>query len=329
MTDMPSQEHWAQLRARRPSYERELATEEIKVDGCATGILMAVDQQTDLHLLVPVIGPPTTQEPADLNGLKVRHRITPAGDYLGLVASAAHEHVFTPVCKEVIEAVHTRRRDPWAAVGSIIHQWQSAWRPSRQAMSKQAQVGLVGELLILLRVMVPALGPEAVFCWSGPQRERHDFIHGTVHLEVKTTRGSRHEHEVSRLDQLWAPPGRRLLLASVQVEESIGGAKTLADLIDELTQVFRVDSAASDDFLAKLVQLEWDDEMRRSGELMRFHFRDAALYEVDESFPRLPDGFTRPAGVIAIRYTISLANLPPVDASDVIHSLQSQAAEVL
>jgi hypothetical protein len=194
-------------------------------------------------------------------------------------------------------------------------------------MSKQAQIGLIGELLILRRVMVPALGPQAVFRWSGPQRERHDFVYGTIHLEVKTTKTSRHEHEISRLDQLWAPPGRRLLLASVQIEESIGGATTLADLIDELVQVFRVDSAASDDFLTKLVQVEWDDEMRRSGELIRFHFRDAALYEVDEVFPRLPDGFSPPAGVIAIRYTISLANLPPIDASDVIDALGSESDE--
>ena len=264
MTDVPSRELWAQLREQRPSFEGALATHEVDVDGHPTGILMAVDQQADLHLLVPVTRPPIAQEPADLNGLKVRHRITADGEYLGLLASAAHEHVFTPVCREVIDAIHIRRREPWAAVGNIIRQWQSAWRPSRQTMSKQAQVGLVGELLILLRVMVPSLGPEAVFRWSGPQRERHDFIHGAIHLEVKTTRGSRHEHEISRLDQLWAPPGRRLLLASVQIEESIGGAGTLADLIDELVQVFRVDSAASDDFQTKLVQLDWDEEMRRS-----------------------------------------------------------------
>lgn len=329
MTDVPSQELWAQLRVQRPSFEGALTTREVEVEGCPTGILMAVDQQADLHLLIPFTGRAAVQEPGDLNGLKVRHRVTADGDYLCLMASAAHEQVFTPFCREVINAVHTRGREPWGAVGSIIRQWRSAWRPSSQAMSRQTQVGLVGELLILQRVMVPALGPDAVFYWSGPQRERHDFIHGTVHLEVKTTRGRRHEHEISRLDQLWVPPGRRLLLASVQIEESIGGAMTLAVLIDDLVEVFRADSAASDDFLSKLVQLEWDDEMRRSGELMRFHLRDAALYEVDQSFPRLPDGFAPPAGVIAVRYTISLANLPPVDASDVIDALQSQASEVL
>ena len=328
MTDGPSQEIWAQLRAQRPSYEGAIVTREVSVEGYATGILMAVDQQSDLHLLIPVTGRPATQEPADLNGLRVRHRVMADGEYLGLVASAAHEHVFTPVCLEIIEAVRVHQRNPWTAVRSIIRHWQSAWKPSRHAMSKPAQVGLIGELLLLLRVMVPALGSEAVFHWRGPERERHDFICGTIHLEVKTTRASRHEHEISRLDQLWVPAGRRLLLASVQIEESAGGVMTLASLIDEVVELTRRDGAASDDFLAKLVELEWNDEMRRSGELIRFHLRDAALYEVDEFFPRLPDGFTPPAGIIAMRYTISLANLPPVDTSDVIEGFRNQIVEV-
>jgi hypothetical protein len=306
--------------------EDALTTREVVVGGIPTTILMGVDQQADLHLLIPVTRLPIAPEPVDLNGLKVRHRVLPGGDYLGLVASAPHEHVFTPVCNEVIEAVHTRHRDPWAAVGNIIRQWQSAWRQSRQAMSKPVQIGLIGELFILLRIMVPALGTEAVFHWSGPERERHDFIRGSIHLEVKTTKGSRQEHDISRLDQLWVPHGRRLLLASVQIEESIGGSKTLADLIDELIDIFRGDPAASDDFLLKLAQLDWDDEMRRSGELIRFHLRDAAIYDVDEFFPRLAEEFVPPAGVIAVRYTISLINLPPLDARDLIDALQSEVA---
>ena len=65
--------------------------------------------------------------------------------------------------------------------------------------------------------------------------------------------------------------------------------------------------------------------MRRSGELMRFHLRDAALYEVDGTFPRLPETFAPPSGVIAVRYTISLANLPPVDTTEIIDTLKDES----
>ena len=184
-------------------------------------------------------------------------------------------------------------------------------------MSRSAQVGLVGELLILQRILLPVLGPQAVFHWSGPDQERHDFVVGPVHLEVKATRGSRHEHEISRLDQLWTAVGDRLFVASVQLEETQGGYLTIATLIDAIIDVIRTDSAAVDDFLLKLFRLDWDDEMRRSGELMRFNLRDATIHEVDDAFPRLAPNFRPPSGVVAVRYTISLANLEPLDPADV------------
>jgi hypothetical protein len=325
MDDGLSQAGWAQLRATRPNVEEALATREVHHDGIATGILMGMDQQGDLHLLVPVTAGPKIAEPPDLTGLRVRHRITAAGEFLGLLAAAPHERVFTPFCREVIEAVHVEGREPWAAVASVIRQWQSAFRPGRQAMTRAAQIGLAGELLILQRIVLPVLGPQAVFHWAGPDRERHDFVVGPVHVEVKATRGSRHEHEISRMDQLWTAEGDRLFLASVQFEESQGGQLTLATMIDAIIDAIRVDSAAVDDFLIKLFHLDWDDEMRRSGELMKFNLRDATVYEVDEGFPRLPPEFQPPIGVIAVRYTVSLANLDPLDAIDLADLIAAQA----
>jgi hypothetical protein len=316
MDDGPSPALWAELRATRPNVEDALATREVVREGVGTRILMGMDQQGDLHLLIPVTAGPRITEPPDLAGLRVRHRITADGGFLGLLAAAPHERVFTPFCREVIEAVHSDRREPWAAVASAIRQWQSAFRPSRQTMTRAAQVGLAGELLILQRILLPLLGPQAVFHWAGPDRERHDFVVGPVHLEVKATRGSRHEHEVSRLDQLWAAENDSLFLASVLLEETQGGHLTLPTLIDGVTEAIHGDSAAVDDFLIKLFHLDWDDEMRRSGELMRFNLRDATLYEVDGAFPRLPPNFQPPSGVIAVRYTISLANLDPLDPAD-------------
>lgn len=316
MNDGPSQASWAELRATRPNVEDALSTREVLHGGAATGILMGMDQQGDLHLLIPVTNGPRGAEPPDLAGLRVRRRITAEGDFLGLLAAAPHERVFTPFCREVIEAVHAEGRDPWAAVASAIRQWQSAFRPGRQLMTRAVQVGLAGELLILQRILLPVLGPQAVTHWAGPDRERHDFVVGPVHVEVKATRGSRHEHEISRLDQLWVAEGDRLFLASVQLEETQGGHLTLATLIDSISEAIRADSAAVDDFLIKLFRLDWDDEMRRSGELMRFNLRDATLHEVDDAFPRLAPDFRPPNGVVAVRYTISLANLEPFDASD-------------
>jgi hypothetical protein len=72
-----------------------------------------------------------------------------------------------------------------------------------------------------------------------------------------------------------------------------------------------------DSFMTKMVNMGWAEEMRSSGELQRFFLREAAVYAVDEDFPRLPDDFSPPSGVVSVRYTVDLANLPALGMDEV------------
>jgi hypothetical protein len=318
MTTEELLESWHRLRSARPVGEDQVAFAPVVFGGTDSPIELAVDTAGDLHLLVPTAGPATRALPPDFNGLKLRQGRMGHGDCLDLCSPAAHEAMFATLCSELISAILVEQREPWAAAVSIVRGWQSAWRPLRQPMSRSVQIGLAGELLMLQALWIPALGPEAVNLWSGPDRERHDFTSERLHMEVKATTRSRHEHEISRVDQLSAPPGRRLVLASVQLEESSAGSQSPATLIDSVLDEIRRDRAAIDGFLTRLDGLEWSDEMRRSPDLFRFHFRDAQLFEVDDEFPRLPPDFTLPPGLISIRYMISLANLPFLDTQGMI-----------
>jgi hypothetical protein len=277
---------------------------------------MAMDVAGSLHLLIPVHDGPRDTSPPDLNGLKVRHRLLAIGEFLDLVATPSHEQVFNPVCEDVINAVCGDHREPWAAVAAIIRNWQSAWKPVRPEMDRTVQIGLLGELLVLRTLMVPCLGPAAIDQWSGPESERHDFVGDRLHLEVKTTRKSRHEHEISRLDQLRVPQGCQLLVVSIQLEQSVGGSETLATNLDAIVDLLRSDACALDTFMAKMAYLGWAEEMRDSGELLRFFVRSTFFYPVNEEFPRLPDDFTPPSGVISVKYTVDLANLPALDMDE-------------
>ncbi|MDW3681602.1 PD-(D/E)XK motif protein [Cupriavidus sp. CV2] len=310
MADGPTPQQWAKLRTMRPQSEDALATLPITADGGDTPLSIAMDQAGNLHLLIPVQSGPAGAQPSDLNGLKVRHRSLDRGEVLDLSAPPSHEQVFTPFCKEIVDAVVAQRREPWKAVAAIIRSWQSAWKPVRQAMDKTVQIGLFGELLVLRSLMIPCLGPAAVVQWSGPESERHDFVGERLHLEVKTTRKSRSEHEISRLDQLRAPAGCQLLFVSIQLEQTIGGDATLATQVDAIIDLLRGDAATLDEFMTKMVNMGWSEEMRSSGELLRFFVRGAEVYAVDDDFPRIPDDFVLPRGVVWMKYTVDLANLP-------------------
>ena len=276
-----------------------------------------MDQAGLLHLLIPIAQGPAGPPPADLNGLKVRHRRLDTGDVLDLSAPPSHEQVFTPFCNEIVDAVVRQSRNPWKAVAAIIRAWQSAWKPARQAMDKIAQIGLFGELLVLRSLMIPKLGPAAVDQWSGPDSECHDFVGDQLHIEVKTTRKSRPEHEISRLDQLCTPAGCQLLFVSVQLEESVGGNESLASQVDVIVDLLRGDAAALDLFMTKMANMGWSEEVRNSGELLRFFVRGADVYAVDDDFPRLPDDFVPPSGVVSVKYTVDLVNLPSLGMDEV------------
>lgn len=323
MLEGPTPERWAELREDRPVSEDELAVMPVRQDGADTDVLMAMDYAGQLRLRIPVQRGPQHDKLPDLNGLRVRHLNLSGGQFLELAGDPAHERVFTPICCEVAHAVLVERREPWGAVNTIVRAWQSAWKQVRSEMERSVQVGLVGELFVLLRLMIPSLGPAAVAQWSGPDSERHDFVGARLRVEVKTTRRSRHEHEISRLDQLWTPVGTQLLLVSVQIEETVGGAVTLATLRDDIIAALGQDAAALDEFMAKMASMGWSDEMRRSGELLRCEMRDTAIFLVEDGFPRLPESFVPPRGVVAVRYTSDLANLPPLDAADAAHLVKT------
>ena len=294
----------------RPQSEDALTVIPIVVDGNETCLSLAIDHTGQLHLLIPVEHGPTGALPSDLNGLKVRHRRLDTGAVLDLSAPPSHEQVFTPFCSEIVDAVVRQSREPWKAVAATIRAWQSAWKPARQAIDKIVQVGLFGELLVLRSLMIPTLGPVAVDQWRGPDSERHDFVGDQLHIEVKTTRKSRPEHEISRLDQLRTSSGCRLLFVSVLLEESVGGDQSLATQVDAVVDLLRGDAAALDLFMTKIANMGWSEEVRNSGELLRFFLRGAEVYAVDDDFPRLPDDFHPPTGVVSVKYTVDLANLP-------------------
>ena len=317
MADGPTPELWATLRTRRPVSDDALTTIDLSAGADATPLAIAMDQGGNLHLLIPVDQGPIEPNPPDLNGLKVRHRRLESGEVLDLVANPSHETVFNAVCKEVVEAIVDSKREPWSAVAAIIRKWQSAWKPARQEMDKSVQVGLFGELVVLESLLIPSLGAGAIEQWSGPELERHDFVGDILHIEVKTTRKSRHEHEISRLDQLRVPQGRRLLVVSILLEQSVGGSETVATRMDAIVNLLRSDAAAMDSFMTKMVNMGWAEQMRDSGELLRFFLRDAAVYAVDEEFPRLSDDFFPPSGVVSVKYTVDLANLPALGMEEV------------
>ncbi|CAB3840096.1 hypothetical protein LMG26686_01406 [Achromobacter mucicolens] len=310
-------ERWMRLREQRSLHEAiyELATDDFDTE------LIGVSEDGRLHLLMSIeIAPPNL--PPDLQSIQVRV-VEGAQLWLDVSASSHHEELMTLIANKILRAVWFEGRDRAVSVERIIDDMRAALRPLAPDLGVSEQIGLFGELWVLSNVLFPTVGPRICHLWSGPEGERHDFVGCGVHIEVKTTTRSEPKHEISRLDQLRAPAGKRLLLVSVLVERSLGGDETLADRVDEIREKLEADGRALDVFDSRLAQLGWHEGLRQTGELLRFSFRDVQVFEVTGSFPRLPDDYFPPLAVSGIRYNINLGASPSLDVQAVRQILSS------
>jgi hypothetical protein len=306
-----TQERWALLREQRHPYEDiyEQATEDFEA------ALIGVSVDGRLHLLLAIEVVPHNLPP-DLQSIQVRI-LEGEQIWLDVSARSHHEELLTLVVNKVLHAIHIEGRDPAVSVERIIDDMRAALRPLAPDLGTTEQIGLFGELWVLSNVLFPTLGPRVCNLWSGPESERHDFVGQGVHVEVKTTTRSEPKHEISRLDQLRPPINKRLLLVSVMLEKSLGGDETLADRVDEIREKLGSDGHALDIFDSRLAQIGWHEGLRQTGALLRFTFRNVHVFEVTGTFPRLPDDYVPPLGVMGIKYTINVGSLPSLEVSTV------------
>jgi hypothetical protein len=239
------------------------------------------------------------------------------GTYLDIYARGHYEMIFTPMANQIFTGVAVQGRKPIDVVIDTIEEFRGALKPVKPDLTLTEQIGLFGEIWVLRNVLIPSVGGRACFLWSGPDSERHDFVGNGSHIEVKTTTRSEDKHEITRMDQLRAPMGKRLLFASVQLEKSAGGEKSLATLIDEVLEVLGSDGKAIDAFESRLAKARWHDGLRQSSELKKFNLRDVQFFEVEGSFPRLPDDYVPPRGITAIRYTIDISARAALDRCEI------------
>lgn len=302
MAEWVTTERWSMLRQELGgnAFIRDFIMDGDHYTECAIG----VDDATRLHLMVRVPDE-SIPLPPDLNDITIRYAECDCL-VVDVAADAALETIISPVFDAIIRGC-IDGRCPVEVIADQLERIRKAFSRSGSAISENKQIGLVGELIVMRHIIIPGIGCRAAFQWSGPLAERHDFVGKEVHVEVKSTTRSMDQHEISRLDQLRPPEGKRLLFASIQLERSIAGDHTIATMRDEIIDALGNNGSALDEFDKKLQDMGWHEGLVQSGTLLRFNLRSLSVFAVEGTFPRLPDDYTPPRGVVAISYMINVS----------------------
>jgi hypothetical protein len=307
---------WARLGTDVPQGEE--LTARLAAPDVTDRLLAGIDAEGRRHLLIHLRPADTEIRDVQSRGLQV---VTSdllvsgrePGKYIDMVCSDLSGYdALDVIGGDLGERLASEKEDPADSVAKVLGKWRRFWgQLPREALAREAQVGLFAEVWFLMFWLMPKLAPsQAANRWRGPFGARHDFEWPGRSIEVKATTSTRGIiHQIHGIDQLAPPESGDLRLFSLQLREEAGATHSLPIIIDECRRTLEVDDAAVTTFETGLVEAGYspahDDEYSR----LRLRVVAESLYRVELDFPRLTAAQLRqglPSGVEHIDYEINL-----------------------
>lgn len=314
---------WDLLESQPPDGER--LTARLAAPERCRDVYIAVDRASRRYVLISIPkGESSSLTERTSRGIGVRtlqvnvDRDSELSDFVEVACLEAAGHAALDiVALELVEALVAG-----ASIGrvrlvqSVLAKWRRFWAGVAQnLLSREAQLGLFGELWFMSRWLIPSIGIQsAVTMWRGPAGARNDYEGSDIAIEVKTTARIDDCHQIHGLEQLLEPSGGALLLFSLSVREEASGLESLPGLVLELRKVLAADQSELERFESLLLAAGYEHAHEPEYGKLKLRVRGQRLYRISEGFPRLvPDTLKAgvPAGVSNVSYDLRLEAAAP------------------
>ena len=244
-------------------------------------------------------------------------RVEPTGDGMTWLALTRNPHgsleLFGAMVADVVNAMaHESGADEQRLLRIFlgrIRAWQEFMRKGAQALSPEAEIGLIGELT-LLRAIIEAGAPQAqaIESWVGPLDGVQDFEIGAGAMEVKATLSAAgFPAKIGSLEQLDDSTRQPLFVAAARMRQTDSGL-SLPEFVEAMRMAIKGDAEAERLLSERLLAAGYFDA-HADRYPRRFALAGIRVVEVGEGFPRLTSG-TAPAGIMRAMYEIDLDKAP-------------------
>lgn len=244
-------------------------------------------------------------------------RVDPSGDGMTWLALTRKAHgsleLFSAMAADVVHALSNEEASDEHRLLRVflgrIRAWQEFMRKGAQALSPEAEIGLIGELT-LLRAIIDAGVPSAlaIESWVGPLDGIQDFELGTGALEVKATLStSGFPAKIGSLEQLDDSTRQPLFIAGARLRQTETG-QNLPDFVDAMRVAVKGDAEAERLLAERLLAAGYFDS-HADRYPRRFVLAGTRVVEVATDFPRLTPGKV-PMGIMRAMYEIDLDKAP-------------------
>ncbi|MEO6924003.1 MAG: PD-(D/E)XK motif protein [Bryocella sp.] len=286
---------------------------------CPWHLFWAIDHEERCLLVLQHLAASAPHEKLPvLREIEIRLEALPGGQPVLVLRllDAKLRDVFHQLCLDIVAATTGCANEAAAVTAAVARAWR--WHHLLRGggagrLRPEEQKGLLGELLVLERYMLPAFGAAgAVAAWRGPVGAAKDFVSGTVAVESKARSSNAESVMISSEIQLAGDDDEQLFLHLCSIDPANPGDEGAYTLTDVAKRV-REGVAAG----GSVVQGRYDALLAAAG----FDFADdysdhpwqggeRSVYRVAGTFPRLtPD--TMPPAVHSVHYALSLNEVGP------------------
>jgi hypothetical protein len=225
--------------------------------------------------------------------------------------------IFLELCRDIIRAAAAAESEKDAVARALARTWR--WHHllrggSDGRLNGEEQKGLVGEILVLQELLLPALEPlDALNAWRGPLDAPKDFEIGRYCIEAKARRSAALPCvNISSIAQLDTSGIEGLYLFVVDLDLAparTAGSRTVTEYAAELRDALVARDGAVGEHLDMLLNaggFRWSDD-----------YSDFSWVEGQRRIYRVGDGFPRlcpanvPSGIIEAKYAVGLPDCEP------------------
>jgi hypothetical protein len=213
--------------------------------------------------------------------------------------------VFEVLATDIVEVVRPAATSSQAIETAVsrLEAWQAFLRSGRRGLSREEQIGLLGELAVL-QLLVKEIGyDDAVEAWRGPLDGIHDFSRSGIAIEVKSVAGVGNLLRISHLDQLDSKGLSALAIARLRFREAPEGRSISAVVNSIRDDIDRAAPTARRGFDDRLLRAGFIEGNKQPPDSTAFYLDSMYGFEVRNGFPRLT-GSSVPAEIVDASYTL-------------------------
>ncbi|WP_051862397.1 PD-(D/E)XK motif protein [Ferrovum myxofaciens] len=219
--------------------------------------------------------------------------------------------IFHQLCIDIVAAGAPACTESEAVALAVARTWR--WHHLLRGgtggrLSEDEQKGLIGELLVLERHLLPCLSPaDCLAAWRGPLGAPKDFEVGRICIEAKARRGAATPFVLITSEHQLDGEGCDFLFLHVadlsHAPEGADQTFTVSDAARRVHDRLSLDNAAADKYESLLAAagFRWEDDYSD----FKWMEGPCRIYGVSDGFPRVTANEIA-TGVSNVRYSVSL-----------------------